>query len=115
MPEPQTRTPVSALPAAMASPMARAEVRIVDRSCGIGAEIEYSVTCLLQVALENFLQVEAGMIRRDRDGGPRHIDDRSPLAVKSPGYHIGGSRVTDPKSWERAYKTLNRLRKTADR
>ena len=49
-----------------------AEVGIIDRSRRIGAEIEYGVTCLLQVALQNFLQVEAGMIRRDRDGGPRH-------------------------------------------
>ena len=52
-----------------------AVVWIVDRSRRIGAEIEHGVTCLLQVALENFLQVEAGMIRRDRDGGPRHLDD----------------------------------------
>ena len=75
-----------------------AEVRIVDRCRRIGAKIEHRVTCLLQVALENFLQVEAGMIRRDRDGGPRHLDDRSPLAVESFGYHIRGRGVTVPQN-----------------
>ena len=61
-----------------------AEVWIVDGSGRIRAEIQHFVTRFLQVALENFLKVEAGMIRRDRDGAPRHIDDRSPLAVEPP-------------------------------
>ncbi len=47
-----------------------AEVRIVDRLGGVGAEVQHLETRLLQVALENLLQVEAGMIRRDRDGAP---------------------------------------------
>ena len=38
----------------------------------------------VQVALQDFLKVEAGMIRRDRDGAPRHIDDRPPLAIEPP-------------------------------
>src|SRR5438094_5958372 len=59
-----------------------AEVGIVDRLGGTGAKIEHFVTGLLQVALENLLKVEAGMIRRDRDGAPRHFDDRSPLGVE---------------------------------
>ena len=113
-PVPQTSTPRSALPAATASAMAVAEVRIVDRSRRIGAEIQHGVTRLLQVALENLLQVEAGMIRRDRDGAPRHLDDRSPLQL-SPRIPYRGPRVTVPQNRGKlAYKTLNRLRKTAD-
>ena len=36
------------------------------------AEVEHGMARFLQVALQHFLKVEAGMIRRDRDGAPRH-------------------------------------------
>jgi hypothetical protein len=52
---------------------------------------------LLQVTLEQFLQVEAGMIRRDRDAGPRHLDDRSPLAVETPDTISGVVALPAPK------------------
>jgi hypothetical protein len=51
----------------------------------------------LQVALKNLLQVEAGMIRRDRDGAPRHLDDRSPLAVDLPDTISGAAVSRSPK------------------
>src|SRR5471030_1492291 len=77
-----------------------AEVGIVDRSRRIRAEIEHHVTGLLQVALQKFLEVEAGMIRRDRDRGPRHLADRSPLAVE-PSDTISGAAVSrSPKIME---------------
>src|ERR1044072_5386448 len=75
----------------------RAEIRIIDRLGGVGAEVQYLEACLLQVALENLLKVEAGMIRRDRDGAPRHFDDRSPLAVEPPDTISGAAVSRFPK------------------
>src|SRR5258708_1647855 len=75
-----------------------AEVGIVDRLGRIGAEVEHLVTRLLQVALENLLEVEAGMIRRDRDGAPRHLDDRSPLAVDLPVTISGAAMSRSPQN-----------------
>src|SRR5258707_1048949 len=50
-----------------------------------------------RIAFEYFLQVEAGVIRRDRDGAPRHLDDRSPLAVEPPNTTCGGAMSRCPK------------------
>src|SRR4051812_46839608 len=59
-------------------------IRIVDGSGRVGAEVKHSVSRLLQVALENLLKVEAGMVRRDRDGGPRHRSLDAPLQIETP-------------------------------
>src|SRR6185312_12604422 len=92
-----------------------AVVRIVDRRGGVGAEVKHSVTCLLQVALENLLQVEAGVIRRDRDGGPRHRD-WTPLYRLSPRIPHRGDRChVGPQIMETTHKTLIRKRKRARR
>src|SRR5688572_28990186 len=82
------------------------EVRIVDRLGGVGAEVQHLETRLLQVALENLFQVEAGMIRRDRDGAPRHVDDRSPLAVEPPDTISGAAVSRSPKIVEMALQDI---------
>jgi hypothetical protein len=73
------------------------EIRIIDGIGRIRAKIQHVVTRFLQVALQDFLKVEAGMIRRDRDGAPRHIDDRSPLSIEPPDTISGAAVSRSPK------------------
>src|SRR5215216_1433817 len=89
------------------------EVRIVDRLGGVGAEVQHLETRLLQVALENLLKVEAGMIRRDRDGAPRHVDDRSPLAVEPPDTISGAAVSPSPKIVESGLQDVESAQESA--
>src|SRR6266850_2057535 len=75
-----------------------AEVGIIDRLDRVGAEIQHLVTRLLQVALENLLEVEAGMLPPARARAPPHLDDRSPLAVDLPVTISGAAMSRSPQN-----------------
>ncbi len=98
MPLPQTRTPRSTRPEAMASAHGHAKIGIVDGLGRMGSQIQHVVTRFLQVTFQNLLEVEAGMIRRDRDGAPPASRRSSPSNCRGWGYHIRGRDVTVPQN-----------------
>src|SRR5476649_362826 len=90
------------------------EVGIIDRRRRIRAEIKHGVTGLLQVALQKLLEVEAGMIRRDRDRDPRHLSDRSPLAVEASDTISGAAVSRSPKIMESGPQETETKRKSGN-